>query len=79
MKKRPDPPAEVANSGAVRLMIHLNSKEEALKVVETLSEGGTVIAPLSPHPKPDDSGMGAIVKGAHGYPWIFTCPDPDCG
>ena len=72
-----DPPFEVVNNSAVRLMIHLDSKEEALKALETLSEGGIVIAPLSPHPKPDDSGMGAVVKDAYGYQWILTCPNPD--
>jgi len=72
-----DPPFKVVNSSTVRLMIHMDSKEEALKAIETLLEGGTVIAPLSPHPKPDDSGMGAVVKDAYGYQWIFTCPNPD--
>ena len=43
-----DPPFRVINDGAVRLMIRLDSKEEVLKAVETLSEGGTVITSLSP-------------------------------
>ena len=72
-----DPPFEVVNSSAVRLMIHMDRKEEALKAVETLSDGGTVIAPLSPHSKPDDSGMRAVIKDAYGYQWIFTCSNPD--
>ena len=52
-----DPPFRVINDGAVRLMIHLDSKEEALKAVETLSEGGTVITSLLPHPKPASAGL----------------------
>lgn len=72
-----DPPNKVINDGAVRLMIHLDSKEEALKAVAALSEGGVLVSPLAPHPKPDDSGMGAVVKDKYGYQWIFTCPNPD--
>lgn len=72
-----DTPFQFVNDGAVRLMIHMDGKDEALKAVESLSEGGTILNPLLPHPKPDDSGMGAVVKDKYGYQWIFTCPNPD--
>ena len=72
-----DPPKYSQPNGAVRLMIHMSSRKEAQKAIEILSENGTLISPLAPHPKPDDSGMGAIVKDAYGYQWIFTCPNPD--
>ncbi|MDD5935456.1 MAG: VOC family protein [Clostridiales bacterium] len=62
---------------AVKLMVHMSSKEEALKSIEILSDGGKLVSPLMPHPKPDDGGTGALVKDAFGYTWIITCPNPD--
>ena len=33
----------------VKLMIHMDSMEEALHTVSILAEGGTMISPLKPH------------------------------
>ena len=61
----------------VKLMIHMDSKEEALRTVDILAKGGTVLSPLQPHPAPDDAGCGSITKDRFGYVWIITCPNPD--
>lgn len=60
----------------IKLMIHMNSKEEALHTVAVLAEGGTILSPLQPHPEPDDAGCGSITKDRYGYTWIITCPNP---
>ena len=62
---------------AIKLMIHMQSKEQALHAVSLLAEGGKVISPLKPHPAPDDGGCGSITKDRFGYTWIITCPNPD--
>lgn len=64
------------NSG-IKLMIHMDSKEEALQAISFLAEGGTVLSPLKPHPKPDDGGCGSCVKDRFGHVWIITSPNPD--
>lgn len=61
----------------IRLMIHMDSKEEALHTVSVLAEGGTVLSPLQPHPEPDDGGCGSVTKDRFGFTWIITCPNPD--
>lgn len=63
------------NSG-IKLMIHTESEEEALKAISVLAEGGTVLSPLHPHPEPDDAGCGSMTKDRFGYMWIITCPNP---
>ena len=60
----------------IKLMIHMNTKEEALQTVALLAEGGSVLSPLQPHPEPDDAGCGSITKDRFGYTWIITCPNP---
>ena len=60
----------------IKLMIHMNSKEEALHTVAVLAEGGSVLSPLQPHPEPDDAGCGSVTKDRFGYTWIITCPNP---
>lgn len=60
----------------IKLMIHMESEEEALKVISVLAEGGTVLSPLHPHPEPDDGGCGSMTKDRFGYMWIITCPNP---
>lgn len=62
---------------AIKLMIHMASKDEALHTMSVLGEGGTVVSPLQPHPAPDDGGCGAVVLDRFGYNWIITCPNPD--
>ena len=60
----------------IKLMIHMDSKEEALHTVSVLAEGGAVLSPLQPHPEPDDAGCGSLIKDRFGYTWIITCPNP---
>lgn len=63
------------NTG-IKLMIHMDSQEAALHTISVLAEGGTVLSPLKPHPKPDDGGCGSVTKDRFGYTWIITCPNP---
>ena len=64
------------NTG-IKLMIHMDSKEEALRTISVLAEGGAILWPLRPHPKPDDGGCGSGTRDRFGYTWIITCPNPD--
>lgn len=67
--------AEAPNE-AIKLMIHTDTEEEALKGIEVLKKGGRVISELAPHPKPDDGGMGCALTDRYGFTWIITCPNP---
>ncbi len=60
----------------IKLMINMDSEEEALHTISVLAEGGTILSPLQPHPKPDDGGCGSITKDRFGFTWIITCPNP---
>ena len=60
----------------IRLMVHLDSKEQALRTIAALAQGGTVLSPLQPHPAPDDGGCGSLIKDRFGFTWIITCPNP---
>lgn len=60
----------------IKLMIHMASEPEALHTISILAEGGAVLAPLQPHPAPDDGGCGSIIKDRFGFTWIITCPNP---
>lgn len=62
---------------STKLMVHMETKEQALKCINILEKDGTILASLQPHPAPDDGGMGALVKDKFGYVWIITCPNPD--
>lgn len=65
-------------NSAVRLMVHMDSLEEAQRAISALTTGGgTVLSPLHPHPAPDDGGCGSMVRDPFGYLWIVTCPNPD--
>lgn len=48
----------------------------ALHTISVLAEGGSILWPLQPHPKPDDGGCGSGTKDRFGYTWIITCPNP---
>lgn len=61
----------------MKLMIHMDTKDEAEYAVSILERGGEVINPLSPHPAPDDGGMGCVLRDRYGVLWIITCPNPD--
>ncbi|MDE5775781.1 MAG: VOC family protein, partial [Treponemataceae bacterium] len=65
-----------ASAMAAKLMIHLDTEEEARKIIGLLEKGGSVISALAPHPEPDDGGMGCIVRDKFGVSWILTCPNP---
>ena len=60
----------------IKLMLHMDSEKEAQLAISVLAENGTILSPLQPHPKPDDSGCGSITKDRFGYEWIITCPNP---
>lgn len=60
----------------LKLMVHLDSVEDAIHAIDILTEGGTLLSPLKPHPKPDDAGCGSLVRDAYGVTWILTCPNP---
>ena len=62
---------------SVKLMIHMENKERAEEAIRILAEGGKVVSPLMPHPKPDDGGCGSVTMDRFGYLWIITCPNPD--
>ena len=64
-------------NATIKLMIHMESKEEALHTVSVLAKDGTIISSLQPHPEPDDGGCGSVTKDRFGYTWIITCPNPD--
>lgn len=65
-----------ASAMSAKLMIHLDTEEEARKVIGLLEKGGSVVSELAPHPEPDDGGMGCIVRDKFGVSWILTCPNP---
>ena len=64
-------------NATIKLMIHMDSKEEVLRTISVLAKGGTIVSPLQPHPEPDDAGCGSVTKDRFGYTWIITCPNPD--
>lgn len=68
---------EMQASRGMKLMIHMDTKEEALHAIEILEAGGEILSELSPHPKPDDGGMGCVLRDKFGVQWIITCPNPD--
>ena len=60
----------------IKRMIHMDTQTKARHTISILAEGGTVVAPLQPHPAPDDDGCGSIIKDRFGFTWIITCPNP---
>ncbi|MCM1246629.1 MAG: VOC family protein [Roseburia sp.] len=70
-----DADKEVPN-GAMKLMKHMETEEEALKSIEILKKEGKVVSELSPHPKPHDEGMDCLIIDKYGISWIITCPNP---
>lgn len=64
-------------NATIKLMIHMDSKEDALHTISVLAKGGAIVSPLQPHPEPDDAGCGSVTKDRFGYTWIITCPNPD--
>ena len=64
------------NALSLKLMLHLSSTEDALHAISLLSQNGSILSPLQPHPAPDDAGCGSIVRDGFGITWIVTCPNP---
>lgn len=64
----------VDHGKAMKLMIHYQTAAEANKALEALAVGGQILQRLTPHPPPDDSGSGALVRDKFGYTWILTAP-----
>jgi len=60
----------------IKLMVHMDSMQEAQHAVELLAQGGEVLSALKPHPAPDDGGCGSVTRDRFGYTWIITCPNP---
>ncbi len=46
--------------------------EKINDIAEKLSVGGTLLAPFTPHPPPDDAGGSAAVLDKYGYTWILA-------
>lgn len=59
----------------IRLMVHMESEEQARHAIARLAEGGRLLSPLKPHPAPDDGGCGSLVEDGFGCRWIITCPN----
>jgi PhnB protein len=70
-----DPKELTQYRDTVSLMVHCVTRAEAEKRLGMLAEGGQVLQRLSPHPPPDDGGMGALVRDKYGYKWIMTAPN----
>lgn len=60
---------------AICLMVHCASRNEAERYFAALAEGGQALQRLTPHPPPDDNGMGALVRDKYGCKWILTAPN----
>lgn len=71
-----DTPDAEAPNGTIKLMIHMETEEEALKAIEIFKKGGKLLSELKPHPAPDDGGMGCLLTDMYGITWIITCPNP---
>ncbi len=65
----------VENTDAIRLMVHCGASAEAERILEAFGGYGTVLQRLTPHPPPDDGGMGGLVRDPFGYTWIITAPN----
>ncbi len=69
-------PEELAQyRDTICLMVHCQTRVEAEKCFDALAEGGQALQRLTPHPPPDDGGMGALVRDKYGYKWILTAPN----
>lgn len=69
-------PDELAqHRDTICLMVHCTTRAEAEKCFDALAEGGVALQRLTPHPPPDDGGMGALVRDKYGYKWILTAPN----
>jgi len=65
----------VSDTGSMELLFHCENAEEARLILSKFMENGKLHHDFSPHPPPDDAGMGAIVTDQFGYIWIFSAPN----
>lgn len=65
----------VQHSDCIKLLIHCATAAEANKIFDALATEGRALQRLTPHPPPDDSGMGALIQDKYGYIWILTAPN----
>lgn len=63
----------IETAADIKLMVHLDSEEEAVHAIALLGEGGTVLSPLHVHQTPDGNGREAILTDRFGVTWIITC------
>lgn len=63
------------NDNAIQLLIHCPTAAEAERICDGLQRGGVHLQKLTPHPPPDDGGMGALVRDRFGFQWIVTAPN----
>ncbi len=68
----------IETAADVRLMIILDSEEEALRAIDLLKEGGNVLSSLHKHPTLYDNGCEAVLTDRFGVTWIVTCPNTVC-
>jgi len=64
----------VQHGESVRLLVHCATVAEADRIIDGFGAEGKVIQRFTPHPPPDDAGMGALVQDKYGYVWILTSP-----
>ncbi|MDL2318897.1 VOC family protein [Eubacteriales bacterium OttesenSCG-928-A19] len=65
----------VPQSNAMELLVHCATASEARHILDALARDGQLLSDLTPHPPPDDAGMGALVRDKYGYCWIITAPN----
>lgn len=65
----------VEHGKAMSLLVHCESADEANRILDAFAIGGQVLQRLTPHPPPDDGGMGALVRDPFGYTWILSAPN----
>lgn len=64
----------ISPGSAMKLLVHCDTAQDAMRILDKLAVGGHIISRLTPHPPPDDDGMGALVCDQYGYTWILTAP-----
>ncbi len=65
----------VEHGKAVSLLIHCKNAAEANGILNAFAAEGETLQHLTPHPPPDDGGMGALARDKFGYIWILTAPN----
>ena len=74
-----DQEGPVEHGESIKLLVHCASAAEADRIFDALAAQGKAIQRLTPHPPPDDGGLGALVQDKYGYVWILTAPNDRAG